>query len=91
MKKLISTILVTAALAGFGIAASADSTQTVATLTCRPANTGETPTATTGGNVPLVCKSIDMKPLMAVKKALMTMPNGQAMWDNMWANFEYGR
>jgi hypothetical protein len=91
MKKLISGILVAAAVAGFGIAASADGTQTVATLTCRPANTGETPSATTGDNVPLVCKSIDTQPLMAVKKALMTMPNGEAMWDSMWSLFEYGR
>ena len=66
------------------------STPKVATLTCRPASTGEAAYATTSTNVS-VCKPLNMKPIMAMKPIVLAAPNGQEMWEAVQGQFEYGR
>jgi hypothetical protein len=59
----------------------------MATLVCRPAQSGEAPSATTGAKVALVCKPLDMKPIMAMKSRIEAMPNGDQMWENLMNDF----
>jgi hypothetical protein len=94
--KLISSSLIAAALIGWGPAALANDTvvaqaapsSTMATLVCRPTKSGETATATTTDNVSLVCKPLDMKPIMAMKPSIEAMPNGEQMWGDFINNFD---
>lgn len=99
MKLTLTGTLLALALLGAGSVALADDAmtakpdKTMATLVCRPAKAGETPTAMTAAKADLVCKPLDMKPIMALQKMVMTMPNGAAMWENAQSSltFEYGR
>jgi hypothetical protein len=99
MKSTLTGALLALALLGVGSAALADDAmmakpdKTMATLVCRPAKAGETPTAMTAAKADLVCKPLDMKPIMAMEKSVMAMPNGDTMWNNLLSSFqfEYGR
>jgi hypothetical protein len=57
--------------------------QTMATLVCRPAGSGESPSATTEDKVALVCKPLDMNPIMAMKPHIEAAPNGEQMWQDL--------
>ena len=94
MLKTILSSLVAVALLSSGKAAFADGTvvaqampSTMATLVCRPAKSDETATATTSDKVALVCKPLDMKPIMAMKSDIQGMPNGATMWTNLINDF----
>jgi hypothetical protein len=64
------------------------SSTTMATLVCRPAHSGETASATTTDNVSLVCKPLDMKPIMEMKPHIEAMPKGDEKWKNLFSDFE---
>ncbi len=94
MKTILSSLFAIALLSS-GKAAFADGTalaqatpSTMATLVCRPAASGETATATTADNVSLVCKPLDMQPIMAMKPQIQAMPNGTAMWESLVNDFD---
>jgi hypothetical protein len=95
MKSMLCTF-VGVALLSWGTAAFADGTvvaqamqsSTMATLVCRPARSEETATATTADKVALVCKPLDMKPIMAMKPHIETMPNGAKMWESLVNDFD---
>jgi hypothetical protein len=99
MKLTLSGAVLAVTLLGFGSAAFADdaammkSTGTMAmeTLVCHPAAPGETPTAMTAAKTGIVCKPLNVKPIMAMQKQILAMPNGADMWQTVTAQFEYGR
>jgi hypothetical protein len=59
----------------------------MASLVCRTARSGETATATTSGNTSLVCKPLSMQPIMAMKPAVMAMPDGELNWRALLKDF----
>jgi hypothetical protein len=99
MKSIVTGAVLAAAVLGFGTAALAtDSamsntmgTMAMETLVCHPAAAGETPTAMTTAKTGIVCKALDPKPIIAMKKDIQAMPNGATMWQNVTSVFEYGR
>jgi hypothetical protein len=95
MKKHL-TLLVAVVAAGAASAAVAAETPVVASLTyssttaslvCRSAKPGESTSATTPGNVGLVCKSLDMRPIMNAKRAIMAAPEGELNWRLLLSDF----
>jgi hypothetical protein len=72
---------------GAAMVSQATRTQVMATLVCRPAESGEAPSATTSDNVALVCKPLDMSPIMAAKSQIEAAPNGEQMWQNLINDF----
>ena len=94
MKTIITCLLVAASLAGAGIIASADTaapSNEMATLVCRPAASDEKTMAQTTDNQALVCKPFDPKPLMAAKGPMSSIPNGTAMWQQMYNGIILGK
>ena len=83
MKTILSVALFAATLLGAGsIASAADHSMmkaapanSMATMMCRPAHTGETATAMMGAKG-IVCKTIDMSKVSAMEKKLEAMPGG---------------
>ncbi len=59
----------------------------MATLVCRTAQAGETPTATTSTNSALVCKPLNMQRIMAMKPAIMAMADGELNWKALLSDF----
>jgi hypothetical protein len=88
MKSIVTCGLLAAVLSGLTLAAaSADTTPPaaeMASLVCRPAASGEKPSALTTGQVALVCKPLDMKPFMAMKAAMLGTPAGELLWLNAY-------
>jgi hypothetical protein len=80
MKLTLTSTLLALSLLGAGSVALADDAMmakpsTMATMVCRPAKAGETATAMTMSKTELVCKPLDMKPVMAIKKDVEAMSN----------------
>jgi hypothetical protein len=95
MKTLTSGLALAAALLALGSSAMAaddammahpDMTN-VATMMCRPAGTGEKANAMTSSNAALVCKPVDITKMMAMKKAIEAMPNGEPVWLKMFQDY----
>jgi hypothetical protein len=76
-----------AADSGAMSSSSMTSAATVATMICRPAASGEKPTATSADSMPLVCKKVDMPAMMAMKAKLEAMPGGEPLWLQMFQEF----
>jgi hypothetical protein len=94
--KLMLSLCAAAAILSWGSASLANDTaavsqaaqaQTAVTLVCRPAEAGETPSATTDDKVALVCKPLDMNPIMATKSQIEAAPNGEQMWQDLMNDF----
>lgn len=90
MKLTLASALLALSVLGFATAASAEDAMmtkpdktTMGTLVCRPAKTGETASAQTMSKTQLVCKPLDMKPLMAMEKQVGAMSNGPIMWQQL--------
>jgi hypothetical protein len=97
MKKTLASALLALTVLGFGTVASADDAMmakpdksTMGTLVCRPAKTGETPTAMTAAKGDLVCKPLDTKAIMAMQKPIESMTNGANMWLQLLTDMSVG-
>jgi hypothetical protein len=89
-------IAVAVATAGAGTVAMAAETPLIATLSyssttaslvCRAAKPGELTSATTAANTGLVCKPLDMRPIMAAKPAVIAMEHGEFNWRELLSDF----
>jgi hypothetical protein len=100
MKKMIAAAVCAAALLGVSGAAFAEDAMMktdamskpaeMATMLCRPAMTGEKMTAMSASKAPLVCKTIDMTDMMAMKKKIEAMPGGEPIWLRMFQEYHIG-
>ena len=100
MKKMIAAAVCAAALLGVSGAAFADDAMMktdvmskpaeMATMLCRPAMTGEKTTAMTASNSPLVCKTINMTDMMAMKKKIEALPGGEPIFLKMFQEYHVG-
>jgi hypothetical protein len=95
-KTAVACTAMAAALLGFGtIAMAADDAMMakpmthMATMVCRPADAGEKATAMMGAKA-LVCKTVDMKEVMAMKKTVEAMPQGEPLWLKMLNEYQVG-
>lgn len=93
MKPIFTGTLLTIALLGAGSAAMADDAMmahsaTTTTMVCRPAKAGETANAMTTAKASLVCKPLDMKPIMAMEDHVKAMPEGPIMWKQLLTSLD---
>jgi hypothetical protein len=92
MKSTLTGTLLALALLGAGSAALADDAMmahpATTTMVCRPAKTGEAANAMTTGKTSLVCKPLDMKPIMAMEDHIKAMPNGPIMWQQLLTSLD---
>lgn len=95
MKNLVIGLLVAATVAGAGLIARAEVTGTknplMATLVCRNAASDERAFAKTAADVALVCKPLNVKPLMASKAPLASVPGGMKVWQQMYNGIILGK
>ena len=96
MKTLLACTAFAVALLGLGSIASADDAMMakpmmshMPTMVCRPPDAGEKPNAM-AGTKPMLCKAVDMKAMMAMKKSVEAMPNGEPMWLKMESELQVG-
>jgi hypothetical protein len=106
MKKMIAAAVCAAALLGVSGTAFADDAMIksdammktdamskpaeMATLLCRPAMTGEKMTAMSASKTPLVCKTINMTDVMALKKKIEALPGGEPIFLKMFQEYHIG-
>jgi hypothetical protein len=62
----------------------------MATMLCRPVTGSEKSNAMTGTKLALVCKPVDMKAVMSMKKSVEAMPNGESEWQKMLNGYRIG-
>jgi hypothetical protein len=94
MKTIVSCALFAATMFGIpAIAAAADDAMMkpampngMATMMCRPAQTGEKATAMMGKKA-IVCKTIDMGKMDAMKKSMDAMPGGDKLYQQWMQDF----
>lgn len=95
MKTIFASAACAVALLGLVSVARADDAMMakpmmhMPTMVCRPPDAGEKPNAMTG-TTPLICKAVDMKAMMATKKSLEGMPNGEPLWLKMESELQIG-
>jgi hypothetical protein len=93
MKSILTGTVLTLAMLGAAGAAMADDAMmahaaTTNTMVCRPAKAGETANAMTSAKASLVCKPLDMKPIMAMETHVKAMPNGPIMWQQLLTSLD---
>jgi hypothetical protein len=97
MKMTFACTALAAAVVALGSAAIADDAMMAkpampahtATIICRAADAGEKATAMMGTKA-LICKPVDMQAMMAMKKSIEAMPNGEPMWLKMLESLQVG-